>query len=335
VDRVAWGRVGWCLGLLPLVRPEAVMLLGFAGLLALGTPAARRRPALWLGLGLPLVAWSAFAWPYYGSVLPATLQAKSTPLGWVPSRFAANVVTLGALYVIALALPAVAWLLAALRSPARALRPDASDWLRPVVLAWTVALPLVYLARDVQVVSRYLEILLPAVLFLGGIELSRWRRQKLWSSLAALEIVAVLVLTFAWIVPSANGFGRTLDGLVEMGEWLRENTGEDEVVAAYDIGALGWSSRRTILDLGGLVNEGINDLRNEVDDREILHDGLFLDYGDPAWLVDRDLYGPVLDGKVLRGRRCEKVLERRVENLGLTRPLPVVYTLYRLVPAGP
>ena len=81
VDRVAWGRVGWCLGLLPLVRPEAVMLLGFAGLLALGTPAARRRPALWLGLGLPLVAWSAFAWPYYGSVLPATLQAKSTPLG--------------------------------------------------------------------------------------------------------------------------------------------------------------------------------------------------------------------------------------------------------------
>ena len=120
-----------------------------------------------------------------------------------------------------------------------------------------------------------------------------------------------------------------------MGEWLRENTEESAVVAAYDIGAIGWSSRRPVLDLGGLVNPGINDLRNEIDDAVILRDALFLDHGDPSFLVDRDPGGAVLEGRTLRGLRCEKVLERRVENLGLTRPTPVVYTLYRLVPIAP
>ena len=83
------------------------------------------------------------------------------------------------------------------------------------------------------------------------------------------------------------------------------------------------------------MNPGINDLRNEVADEVILRDALFLDYGNPVYLVDRDPEGSVLDGQVLRELRCELVMDRRVENLGLTRPTPVVYTLYRLVPDGP
>jgi hypothetical protein len=335
VESVDWTRVGWSLGLMPLVRPEASMLVGFVGLLALVTPDARRRWGLWIGLVAPIVAWSAFAWPYYGAILPATLQAKSTPLGFVPSRLLGNVVTLGALFVVALALPSVGWAFSILRAPRRLLRRDGSDWLRPAVLAWTVALPVVYLVRDVQVVSRYLEIVLPAVLVLGVGELARWTPSRIWSSFAMVEVVAMLGLTLVWIVPSANGFGRSLAGVEEMGEWLGENTGPEQVVAAYDIGALGWASDRRILDLGGLVHPEINDLRNEVADDVILRDALFLEYGDPSFLVDRDPEGSVLDGQVLKGVRCEKVMVRRVENLGLTRPAPVVYTLYRLVPAGP
>jgi hypothetical protein len=335
VGEVGWARLGWSLGLLPLVRPEAVLLLGLVAIFALRSPGARRRAAFWSGLVFPLVAWVSFAWPYYGAILPATLQAKSTPLGLVPSRLFANVVTLGALFVIAMAVPALGWLGSILRAPARMWRPDDDDWLAPALLAWTVALPVVYLVRDVQVVSRYLEIVLPAVLVLGVSEVARWRRPRLWTSAASLQVAGALALTFVWIVPSANGFGRSLDGVVEMGEWLRENTDESAVVAAYDIGAIGWSSQRPVLDLGGLVNRGINDLRNEVADDVILRDALFLDHGTPAFLVDRDPRGAVLDGEELRGLRCEKILERRVENLGLTRPVPVVYTLYRLVPVAP
>ena len=52
-----------------------------------------------------------------------------------------------------------------------------------------------------------------------------------------------------------------------------------------------------------------------VADDVILRDALFLDHGDPAYLVDRDPEGAVLDGQVLRDVRCEKVMERRVQSL--------------------
>lgn len=335
VGRVAWTRVGLSLGLLPLVRPETTLLLGLVGLLALAGAGSRRRIGFWIGATLPLIAWSAFAAPYFGAVLPATLQAKSTPLGLVPARFLANVLTLGALYGAALALPVVGWLIGLARDPRRLFRGDPDNWIAPALWIWSVALPLVYLIRDVQVVSRYLEVVLPVVLVLGLRELSHLPRPRLWYSLALAEVVAVLIYTSFWIIPSSNGFGRSLEGVVEMGEWLRENTPVGTEVAAYDIGALGYASDRHILDLGGLIHPGINDLRNEVADAEILSEARFLDFGSPEYLVDRDPEGAVLEGAVLRGLRCEAVMSRRVENLGLTRPEPVIYTLYRLVPLDP
>lgn len=329
-ERIAFGRLGWSLGLLPLVRPETLLLWGLAALAALRSAEARRRVAFWTGMALPLAAWSAFAWPYYGAVLPATLQAKSTPLGLVPSRLVGNVLTLARIYGVALAVPAVAWFVSTVARPSRLIPTAAGPWFGPALRAWTVLLPLVYLLRDVQVVSRYLEVVLPVVLVFGVDALSRLRPARAWMGLGAAEVGAVLLLTVLWIAPSANAFGRSLRGLVEMGEWLSQNSRPDAVVAAYDIGAIGFASERHVLDLGGLVHPGINDLRNRIDDAEILHEGLFLDHGDPDWLVDRDPRGAVLDGRHLRDRVCEARLGRTVENLGLTRPEPVVYTLYRL-----
>jgi hypothetical protein len=332
---VAWGRLGWSIGLLPLVRPETLVLWGLVSILALLTPRARRSPVFWTGMVLPMGAWSMGALLFYGTILQATLQAKSTPLGLVPSRLLANLFVLARLYGLALALPTVAWMTGILRKPLRLFRRSESDWLAPVLWSWTAALPAVYLVRDVQVVSRYLEVVLPVVLVLGLSELARLGTGHVLRAGVSVEVLAVLVFSFGWIIPSANAFGRSLQGLTEMGEWLRENTAESTVVAAYDIGAIGYSSRRPILDLGGLVHTGINDLRNEVHDADILHRGLFMDHGNPDYLIDRDPAGPVLTGTRLRGRTCEPVLSRTVNNLGLSRPDPVVYTLYRLGPAAP
>jgi hypothetical protein len=331
-DQVAWARLGFALGLLPLVRPEGILLLGLVGLLALVDGRARRRKGFWVGAAAPLLVWSSFAVPYFGAVLPATLQAKSTPLGLVPSRFLANLITLGALYAVALALPALGWFAGLVRRPARLWTRDRQDWIAPAMWSWTIALPVVYLVRDVQVVSRYLEIVLPVVLVLGVGELTRLPRPRLWQALVAAEIAGVLLFTTLRVMPNANGFGRSLQGIVEIGEWLRTNTPSETLVAAYDIGALGYASDRRVLDLGGLVHAGINDLRNEVADSEILAEARFLDFGTPDFLVDRDPAGPVLDGRQLGQLRCEVVMTRRVDNLGLTRPEPVHYTLYRLVP---
>lgn len=329
--RVAWSRLGWAVGMLPLVRPESLLLTGLVAAAVVLRSGTRGPIRFWVGIVLPLGAWISFALPYYGHWLPATLQAKSTPLGLEPDRLAHNISVLARLYGIALLLPAVAWVSGIFRRRPKEVADEHGNWLRPAWVLWSVALPVVYLVRDVQVVSRYLELVLPVVLLLGIDELSRWPRQKLLRAGIGLEVLAVLTFTCVRVMPSANAFGRSLSGLTEVGEWLKSGSAPDAVVAAYDIGTVGFASERYILDLGGLVNPGINDLRNAVDDARILHEGLFLKFGTPQFLVDRDPDGAVLDGEQLGGFRCEAVMGRTVENLGLTRPEPVVYTLYRMV----
>jgi len=330
-ESVAWSRLGWSLGLLPLVRPETLLLGGLVAGVVLLTPVARARRAFWIGLITPVAVWALFALPYYGAVLPATLQAKSTPLGLVPERMLFNFYVLARIFAVALALPTLAFLAGLLRSPRHLLLERAGqDWLRPAFVLWSVGLPLVYVLRDVQVVSRYLEVVLPVILVLGVDELLRWPRARVVRLALCAQVAAVLAFSFVRVMPSANDFGRSLAGLVEIGDWLRDNSDATAEVAAYDIGAVGYASGRHILDLGGLVQPGINDLRNEVDDARILSDGLFLQFGQPEWLVDRDPEGAVLDGVRLGQFRCEPVMSRTVQNLGLTRPQAVVYTLYRL-----
>lgn len=330
VHEVRWNRAAWAAGLLPLVRPECVLLLALLGLHVLRTAEARRRVGVWIGAIAPLLVWIAIALPSYGHVFPATLQAKSTPLGLVPARLLHNVLILGALYAVAAVGPVVVWCLA-LR-PRRFVAFDRAAWSAPALWQWSLALPLVYLLRDVQVVSRYVEVVLPVVIVLAlhtarGFFAGRWGKPLLLAQ-AALA----LALTVTWSAPHARDFGRSLTfALGDIASWLRENSEPDALVAIYDIGLVGHHSDRRILDLGGLVHPGINDLRNRVDDSVIQDEGLFLQFGRPDFFVDRDARADVLDGRTLGDVRLEAIFAREVANLGLSRPEPVVYTLYRVV----
>lgn len=341
-DRIRVGRLGLWLGAGFLVRPEALVLAGLLAVAFLRHAALRRRPAFWAGLLAAPLLWAAYAWPLYGHLLPATLQAKSTPLGLHPVRLLGNLRVLGELYLLAAPVATLLWWgLAprALRSPSRLLA--AAPWCAGAWWAWTIVLPLAYVLRDVQVISRYLEMLLPVLLLLcleaatrlqprSRVDWGRWLPRAL-----ILQTVVSLALTAVWIAPRSRAFGRSLEaGLGDLASWIRENTAPTDEVAVYDIGYIGAHCDRRILDLGGLIHPGISELRNRVDDAEILRQGLFLRFGTPAVLIDRDLRADALDGWELPGYRLEAVLHRSVANLGLSRPEPVVYTLYRLVPAG-
>jgi hypothetical protein len=285
---------------------------------------------VWIGALAPLAVWAAFALSTYGHVFPATLQAKSTPLGFVPARLLHNVKVLGALYAVAAVVPACVWVLA-LR-PRRLWNLDAQAWSAPALWQWSVVLPVVYLVRDVQVVSRYVEVVMPVVIVLAlhagrDFFAGRWGRRLLLAQAAV-----AIVFTIGWSAPHARAFGESLTrSLGDIAAWLRENSEPDALVAIYDIGLVGHRSERRILDLGGLVHPGINDLRDRVDDAVIQHEGLFLQFGRPDYFVDRDARADVLDGQVLGAVRLETILSREVANLGLSRPEPVVYTLYRVV----
>lgn len=331
IPEVRSGRLGVLLGLGFLIRPEFLLLSGLIGLAVIRQPRLRSRPSFWLGALLPLVAWAAYALPTFGHLLPATLQAKSTPLGMQLGRLLGNLRVMGGLFLIAAPLATAFFAVGLVR---RLRSRELGHWLELWLWIWAVALPVVYLARDVQVISRYLEAVLPVVLLLGLRELvdrvgprpARW--------LLVAQIAVAVVLTLTWVAPRSRDFGRSLDeGLGDLATWIREETDEDALVAIYDIGLVGHRSERRILDLGGLTHAGINQLRNRVDDSTILLDGLFLDFATPDYLVDRAAEADVLDGRRIRGYRLEALRHRRVANLGLSRPEAVIYTLYRLLPA--
>jgi len=182
-------------------------------------------------------------------------------------------------------------------------------------------------------VSRYLEILLPILLFVSCRGLASMHWQSPARAAVSAQLVLALCLSALWVAPSVRAYSSSAQRtLGRIGDWLRKNTEADALVAIYDIGLVGYRSQRTILDRGGLVHPGINRLRDKVDDELILRPGLFLRFANPQWLVDRRDAPRALDAQTLGDFRLEAVLDGEVSKLGLTRPEPVSYTLYRLVP---
>ena len=51
--------------------------------------------------------------------------------------------------------------------------------------------------------------------------------------------------------------------MVDVAHWLRDNTAEDALIAAHDIGAIGYFSERPLLDLAGLVSPEIIPVLND------------------------------------------------------------------------
>ena len=332
VASVAWRRASVAIGLLPLVRPEALLLVALFGLHVVRTPLARRRVDLYVLALAPFALWSAIAIPLYGHALPETMRAKSTPLGLQPDRLLANVLVLGQIYAVGLVVPALLWLSGVVRRPRRLLRSSAETWGSAPWWQWTVALPLVYLLRDVQVISRYLEVVFPVVIVLAASVVAGWRASRPVAAAAVAQVVLALGLTVVWIAPSARDFGTSLErGLGEIADWLRTETPPDATVAIYDIGLVGQRGERRVLDLGGLIHPGINVLRDTVDDATILREGLFLRFERPDYLVDRDYEAAVLDGERVGDVELRAILSREVANLGLSRGRAVVYTLYEVV----
>ena len=74
-------------------------------------------------------------------------------------------------------------------------------------------------------------------------------------------------------------------------------------------------------------------MRSSMDIERIITEGLFLKFG-PDYLVDRSTEPARFESAVIRGVRYEEVMRGRVERLGIRKPQPVTYVLYRLLPAG-
>jgi hypothetical protein len=276
--------LGLLAGFLVLTRPDGLGLLLLVGLgVMAATGSARRR--LWrlgaylIAAMLPLIPYFAFNLRSGGNLWPNTFYAKQVEyaLLWdqpLPLRF------LQLLYfslggppqglrgISGAHLLLLPGLIAAVPE---AIRQEISGrrLLHTLPLLWAVGHILLYAWRLPVTYQhgRYLWPVLPVLMLYGlagwmyltDLTVERMRSPKrfrpLWTKFAALT-VAVLLLVFLLLglqvylqdIALING------EMVDTALWLKENTPSDSLIAAHDIGAIGYFSGRSLLDLAGLIS---------------------------------------------------------------------------------
>ena len=256
------GLAGLVAGLAVLTRPDGLSLLPF-----LAARAWLARPFDWraalrasLGFGLLFGPYLLFNISLSGTPWPNTFYAKQAeyavlreqPL-W--SRLA-GVGSLPFIGVLALLLPAI--LVGAWQALGR------RQWNLLLALGWAVAVMGTYALRLPVTYQhgRYLMPVIPVLLALGvgGLaQLVRPRASQLLArvfSRAWLAAAALLALVF-WL-RGALAYQTDVQiietEMVATARWVAANTPADALIAAHDIGALGYFGGRRVLDMAGLVS---------------------------------------------------------------------------------
>jgi hypothetical protein len=346
--RATAGMVG--LALAALVRPEALILFVAAGAWAARrrsavgpngetAPAARAPVVLGLALGVVvLAAWELAVHAGTGAWIPNAYTVKrfheAVTLGGVAvdtARFA-GIVGITDLVLVLVAVTSAVTLRRA-REPVGPLG---------LLLLWPALLAAFYLGARVQMISRYWVPAAPALCAAAWVGVERAVRAtdaklRFAPALLSLYLAQQLAVFVILIAPQIDAFTRGLNrGPVAIGRWLQANAVPSAVVATPDIGAIGFYGERPVLDLGGLITPAMAPILAHHDIHQVMEGALYEAVAHPDYLVDRaERPGALLvSAPPATGRRLELVLAYRMENLGISRPGPVYYSLYRVLPAG-
>jgi len=271
----SWGsrpvRTGALWALAALTRPEAVLLVVLWGALAIvdahNRTGVRRMAFGAVTAGIVYGGWLLFARVYYGTFWPQLLSARHL-LSPSPDARWPNLIHQIRL-LMASDLTAILVLLAALVFGARAWWAHRSQ--NPVFQAalpwlWIVLLPALYVARGVMASTRHVLLVAPVLDWMAWRAAAAWwlgpdpsiahtRRAVLFSALFTVAVLVRHGTTYATdVVPrvheSSAKFERTL---VHWGRWFGEHAPAGSVIAAPDVGAIGYLSRHPVLDTSGRV----------------------------------------------------------------------------------
>lgn len=251
--------IGLLGGLLTLTRPEGALLSLITAIFYLQAGRLKRewKPTVQFssGFALLIIPYLAFHFLVAGNPLPNTFYAKhleyqsSFSPWWQRPLEMTGVTLVGAQ---ALLLPGFIWGLWQIGRRAGAQRGwlIILSWWASLLLAYTVYLPLTYQH------GRYLMPSIPFFVLLGLwgswrlFSKANWviRQTMLWATTALLVVFwargALAYATDVRIIETE---------LVAAARWLQANTSSQAVVAAHDIGAIGYFAERRLVDTAGLI----------------------------------------------------------------------------------
>ena len=258
-------------GLMTLTRPEGLLLVGLVGLALLWHVWRGMR---WQGIlavggyGLVFAAvtspWLAFNLRVSGQPFPNTFYAKqaeyavlsSLPIWTRLARVLLPTVA-GAQFLL---IPGFLYAASRPRHTDQPLLPPVHDllpllWWLLTVLVYALRLPVNYQH------GRYLIPTIPVLIVYGvggTLRLLRLASAMTWKRVVSRSILlATIVLLLAFWVRGAQVYADDsgfIEGeMVTVAQWLNANTEPDALIAVHDIGAVGYFTRRSLLDLAGLV----------------------------------------------------------------------------------
>ncbi|MFN2274870.1 MAG: hypothetical protein ACK2TX_08505 [Anaerolineales bacterium] len=258
------------------IRPDALLLLLPAAWVCLFRP-KHRTAARFLDLAGLMVGAAVIFLPYLGfnrlldgSFWPSTYYAKQAEyavmleaplLRRLGEQFAQPLTGLGLLLV-----PGVIW------GVYRDMKQRA--WTRLAPLLWVLAFAGAYAIRLPVVYQhgRYAMPMIPIFVVLGMeglLDLHKHLAKRTWTGmLSRTWSVSIVAVGLVFLLPGGRAYGMDVavieTEMVQTARWIAVHTERNALVAAHDIGALGYYGERPILDLAGLISpEVIPVIRDE------------------------------------------------------------------------
>ena len=267
--------VGLLIGLSVWVRPDLATLLGPALLVVFLNGVKHRNRLkgtlmLSIGFGVILAFYLLFNLLIAGTPFPNTFYAKQAEYAVLLNspfltRFS-NIALLPMIGAGIILLPGTIYLAAD--------RIRTRDWAILAGMIWFLGYIILYAAR-LPVTYQHGRYIMPAMpiyfiwglagMFMIGTIISRFRWK--WALMTAWHISIGSALFAFWLLGArayATDVAVIESEMVVTAQWVSKNIPPDSLVAAHDIGALGFFAPRNLLDLAGLISpEVIPFIRNE------------------------------------------------------------------------
>ena len=270
-----WVVLGWLIGVSLWVRPDGITLV-IPALFAIG-----------VGEHTKVQKREAFTKLIFGLIcflIPYLLFNRYIGDTWLPNTFFAK----QAEYAIELTAPLWSRLLEQAVLPLvgvgvcllpgfirycwKALKER--EWIKLLAPLWGIGYLCIYALRLPVTYQhgRYVIPMMPIYFFFSWLGMAEWvdlRSPKTWKRIVSRAwVISVWIVLVAFFILGARAYGRDVavieSEMVTTANWVARNTKPDSLVAAHDIGALGYFGERNLLDLAGLISpEVIPFIRDE------------------------------------------------------------------------
>jgi hypothetical protein len=256
--------LGILTGLSVWVRPDGITLLGpiIVYIVAVSKSWKKRMDAIFhvlVGFGVLFCAYLVFNLILAGTPMPNTFYAKQAEyVAWqgrpFSTRLGQTMLQLWTGSIFALVPGVIGWLVMAIKR---------RNWGTLTGMFWFFGYILIYMERlPPYQHGRYIMPAMPVLFLWGMAGFLEFLHSKMLGKFQWMAANAWrwLVITLSVMFFSMGAWSYAMDvaliesEMVQTAKWVSQNIGKKEVIAAHDIGALGYFDSHKIIDLAGLIS---------------------------------------------------------------------------------